>query len=289
MASTGLLNGTQINIANVDATASDTVTAGAGTTIDGGATFVIGPGRDIWLVYDLANTQWRAMANTKTALLGPNNLSDVSSAATTRTNLGLAIGTNVEAWSANLDAFSALTGAANKIPYYTGAGAMANAIVSGDCTNSAMALTCTKTNGAAFATSATTDTTNASNITSGTLPAARLPAALSTTTITHSQQEIDTSYTYNTPTTGQTVTLASGTETAIINPSGTLATLTVTLPACNSGYDGSIARISSTQIVTTLTVNATSGSVVGGPTSLAVGSGSGYLCRGANTTWYRIY
>lgn len=111
----------------------------------------------------------------------------------------------------------------------------------------------------------------------------------SSTTQTHSQQEIDTSYTYNQPTTGQTVTLASGTQTAIIDPAGTLDALTVTLPACTSGYNGSLARFSSSQIVTTLTVNATSGTVVGGPASLAVGSGNGYICRGANTTWYRLH
>ena len=179
MASTGLLNGTQINIANVDATASDTVTAGAGTTIGGNATFVITAGRDMWWSYDLTNTQWRPIANTGIALLGP--------------------------------------------------------------------------------------------------------------TVTHSQQEIDTSYTYSTPTTGNTITLASGTETAIINPSGTLAALTVTLPACTAAYDGSIARFSSSQIITTLTVSATSGSVADAPASLAVGGGAGYLCRGAGTTWYRLY
>lgn len=43
------------------------------------------------------------------ALLSANNLSDLANASTARTNLGLAIGTNVEAWSTNLDAFSTKT------------------------------------------------------------------------------------------------------------------------------------------------------------------------------------
>lgn len=110
-----------------------------------------------------------------------------------------------------------------------------------------------------------------------------------TGSISHTQQEIDLSYTYNTPTTGQTVTIASGTQTAIINPAGTLAALTITLPACNSGYDGSLVRYTSEQVITALTVNASSGSVSGAPTNLAIGAGNGYICRGSNTTWYRLY
>jgi hypothetical protein len=48
---------------------------------------------------------------------------------------------------------------------------------SGDCTPSVSGVaTCTKTNGVAFAPSATTDATNAANILSGALPPARLPA-----------------------------------------------------------------------------------------------------------------
>lgn len=49
-----------------------------------------------------------------------------TSASNARTNLGLAIGTNVQAWSAKLDALSTPTYAADTIGYFTGASAAAS-------------------------------------------------------------------------------------------------------------------------------------------------------------------
>jgi hypothetical protein len=92
-------------------------------------------------------------------------------------------------------------------------------------------------------------------------------------------------YDYQVLTTGFSYTFASGTQTLVVNPAGTLATGTVTMPAAPA--DGMVITITSTQPITALTVAANTGQTInnGGALGLAAGGSLSYVYRSANTAW----
>lgn len=92
-------------------------------------------------------------------------------------------------------------------------------------------------------------------------------------------------YDYQVLTTAFSYTFAAGTQTLIINPAGTLATGTVTMPAAPA--DGMVITVESTQIITALTLSGNTGqSIVGVPATLFPNQPMSYVYRLSNTTWY---
>lgn len=92
----------------------------------------------------------------------------------------------------------------------------------------------------------------------------------------------------STPTTGTTVTGTNSTPGDIINPSGTLTSLTYKF--MTSPVDGQIVRVIFTHIITTLTVSGNTGqSVAGFPASIATaGQGFTAMYVSSLTTWYCV-
>jgi hypothetical protein len=91
-------------------------------------------------------------------------------------------------------------------------------------------------------------------------------------------------YDYQTPTTGFSYTFAAGTQTLVMNPAGTLATGTITMPASPS--DGMTITFSSSQQITALTMSGNGKSIVGAVTFLPASTGVTYVYRSTGTTWY---
>lgn len=92
---------------------------------------------------------------------------------------------------------------------------------------------------------------------------------------------------YQVPLTGFSITCANGDNTLVLDPAGTLASGTVTMPA--TPVDKQEITISSTQVVTALTVSANTGQTIKGAiTTIAANGFAKWKYRSTNTTWYRI-
>lgn len=87
---------------------------------------------------------------------------------------------------------------------------------------------------------------------------------------------------YAAPTTGQTVTANAGVRILFINPAGTLATLTVVLPA--SPVEGQDFIVCASQILTALTIT---GTIVGTLTTLALGGFARFVYSTDAAKWFR--
>ena len=95
------------------------------------------------------------------------------------------------------------------------------------------------------------------------------------------------SYDFQALTTGFSYTFASGTTTLIINPAGTLATGTITMPGTPA--DGMVITFTTTQEITAITINGNTGQSIGGTqvAQLPANSAMSFVYRQSNTTWYR--
>lgn len=89
------------------------------------------------------------------------------------------------------------------------------------------------------------------------------------------------------PLTGFTNTIANTTSYYVIEPAGTLATGTLTMPA--SPVNEQVVTVASTQTITALTHSPNTGQTLKGAlTTIAVDGNASWIYRTANTTWYRV-
>lgn len=161
-------------------------------------------------------------------------------------------------------AYTPPAGTLGQWQYNAGNNSFGGQTLSGDCTvvYTTGVVTCTKTNGVAFATSATTDTTNATNISSGSLVYARLPALTA--------NQVLGALTATTPS-GLSVPSCSGATNALIWTSGTgFGCNTISGGGGVSSFTGDgviISNSASTGAVTDTLVNAAANSVLGNNTA----------------------
>lgn len=94
-------------------------------------------------------------------------------------------------------------------------------------------------------------------------------------------------YLYNAPLTGFAITMTVSQSVVSLNPAGTLATGTITLPP--TAFDGKTVTIFSSQTITALTINTSNGAtfVPAVVTTLAANASVAYVYDLANNQWHR--
>ena len=94
-------------------------------------------------------------------------------------------------------------------------------------------------------------------------------------------------YTYLVPTTGTSITIGTGITALVLNPAGTLASLTITMPL--TPLDGSVLTLASTKTITTLSLSAASGqTLLNAPATLTGNTSVSFMYVLGITTWVRL-
>lgn len=107
-----------------------------------------------------------------------------------------------------------------------------------------------------------------------------------TLTYTQSDNLEENGVQYETPLTGTTVTVADNMRTLIVDPAGTIATLTINMPA--NPTDKQRVSICFDAVVTTLTMAATGFTLKNALTASTAASFATWEFRAADLTWWRV-
>jgi len=91
---------------------------------------------------------------------------------------------------------------------------------------------------------------------------------------------------YQTPSTGFSITVGNNVERLLLNPSGTLATGTIDMPAVP--VDRQRCRIASAQTITTLTMSGNGNTLTGALTTIAANGFAEWEYIASATTWFRV-
>jgi hypothetical protein len=198
-----------------------------------------------------------AYASLSGALIATNNLSDLNSTSTARTNLGVAIGSNVQAWDADLDAIAAI--------------AATSGLLKKTAANTWSLDTST------YLTSAVTSVTGTSPIVSsgGNTPAISIPAA--TTSVNGYLTSTDWT-TFN----GKQAALVSGTNIKTVNSTSLLGTGDVSVGV--TSVTGTAPVVSSGGAAPAISMAAATASVNGYMTSTYASKLDGITAGATNTT-----